>query len=55
MAIALRLAKGGWYGGDVDAVLCAPADKVMASFQYENFLVKYESQMHKMNRREATA
>jgi hypothetical protein len=52
MLTALRLAKEGWYGGDPALVLSAPADHVMLALQYGSFLVEYESEMHRLNRKE---
>lgn len=40
--LALRLANGGWWGGDPGAVLRAPADEVMLAVQYEDFKHTFE-------------
>lgn len=53
MILALRLAKGGWWGGDPDAVLGAPADRVMLAVQYEGFTANYETEMYNIAKREA--
>lgn len=50
MVIALRLAKGGWWGGDPRAVLGAPADDVILAVQYEDFKNTYEAEMMRMAR-----
>ena len=42
--VALRLANGGWWGGDLGAVMRAPADEVMLAMQYENFKGDYEAE-----------
>ena len=49
MALALRLAKGGYWGGDPEQVLRAPADQVVLAMHYEDFTVKYENEMHRLN------
>lgn len=48
MVLALRLAKGGWWGGNPGAVLLAPADEVVLAVQYEEFKGSYEAEMLKM-------
>lgn len=45
MILALRLADGGWWGGDPGAVLRAPADEVMLALRYSEFKGKYEAEM----------
>lgn len=52
MVIALRLANGGWWGGDPGAVLRAPADEVMLAVHYENFKGSYEAEAVRMARAE---
>ena len=42
MLIACRLAKSGYYEGDPDRVLQAPANMVQAILDYEDFLKAYE-------------
>lgn len=44
MILALRLAKGGWWGGDPGDILRAPANEVMLAVHYENFKGKYENE-----------
>lgn len=50
--LALRLAKGGWWGGEPGRVLSAPAQEVVLAAQYDDFMVRYENEMVKINRRE---
>lgn len=50
MTISLRLASGGWWGGDPVAVMEAPADAVLLALQYEDFKGSYESEMINLNR-----
>lgn len=52
MVLALRLAKGGWYGGNPGKILKAPAEHVMLAIQYDDFVAKYEKEMMNLNRRE---
>lgn len=51
--LALRLASGGWWGGNPGAVLRAPADEVMVALQYTDFKNSYEAEMMRMAREEA--
>jgi hypothetical protein len=46
----MRLASAGWWGGDPEKILQAPADVVMAALQYEQFKIDYESAYVEMNR-----
>lgn len=52
MVLALRLAKGGWWGGNPGSVLQAPADEVLLAIHYENFKGSYESEMMRIAREE---
>ena len=54
MTIALRLAKGGWWGADPGAVMRAPADEVVLAVQYEDFKGEYESEMLRLNKPEVS-
>lgn len=53
MVLALRLASGGWWGGDPGAVLRAPADEVILAIQYENFKSTYECEMIRFAKEDA--
>lgn len=48
--MAMRLASSGWWGGDPEKVLSAPADLVMAAAQYEFFKAEYERTYMEMNK-----
>lgn len=50
--LALRLAKGGWWGGDPGKVLAAPVDEVLEAVQYEAFLGDYEQALIELNKGE---
>lgn len=50
MVIAVKLAKAGYYGGDPQAVLRAPADIVLAALQYEAFSSDYERTYMELNK-----
>lgn len=50
--LALRLASGGWWGGNPGSILSAPADEVMLAIQYTDFKGTYESEMIKIARKE---
>ena len=47
--LAIRLAKLGYYGGDPDAVLAAPFDKVQNILCYEKFEADYEREYAALN------
>lgn len=49
LAIALRLARAGYGGGDPEKVMEMPADIVMAAVQYENYVAVYERTYIKLN------
>lgn len=53
MVVALRLAHGGWWGGNPESILRAPADMVMNAMGYENFKSEFESEMVRLNRAES--
>lgn len=53
LAIALRLAKAGYMGGDPQRVSGAPVDVVVSMLHYESFLGEYERTWVQMNRKEA--
>lgn len=48
--MAVRLARAGYYGGAVDAVLSAPVDDVVTVLEYEAFMNDYESTRYELNR-----
>lgn len=50
MAVALRLAKSGWCGGNPEEVLKLRADLVMAAVQYESFRIDYEKTYYELNK-----
>ena len=52
--MALRLAKNGWWGGDPDKILGAPADSVMKAVHYEDFKGEYEAELMRLNKPEET-
>lgn len=51
--MALRLADRGLWGGDMAAVLRAPADEVMLTIHYGNFKGDYEAQMMRIAKEDA--
>ena len=48
--MALRLARAGYYGGDVGRVKAAPVDDVLNALAYEGFVSEYESVEYELNR-----
>ena len=48
--MALRLARAGYYGGDVGAVKKAPVGDVLNAFAYEGFVGDYETVEYELNR-----
>lgn len=48
--MALRLAKAGYYGGDVGAVKSAPVGDVLNALAYEGFVGEYESVEYELNK-----
>jgi hypothetical protein len=41
--VAVKLAKAGYWGGNVGRVKRAPIDEVLAAYDYENFCSDYEA------------
>jgi hypothetical protein len=50
MLVALRLAKAGYYGGSLQAVLEARADHVLAALEFEGFQADYELVSYELNK-----
>lgn len=50
LATAMRLASSGWWGGNPERILRAPADVVIAALQYEDFKSDYEAAYIELNR-----
>ena len=51
MLIACKVAKAGYYGGDVDKILYeVPYDLVLNAFHYENFINDYEATYFELNK-----
>lgn len=50
MLAALKVAKCGYYGGDLAAALHARVDHVVAVLRYETFLSEYETAYRNLNR-----
>lgn len=48
--IAVKLAKEGYYGGNVEAILSAPVDVVQALLDYEVFESEYEREFIALNK-----
>ncbi len=48
--VALRLASAGWWDGDPEKVLKAPADLVMGALEYEAFRADYEKAYIELNK-----
>lgn len=46
----MRLASDGWWDGNPEKVLQAPADLVMAAAQYGTFKTEYEKAYIELNR-----
>lgn len=52
--VALRIAKLGYYNGDLDNVLNANVDHVLSILDYESFNVDYERVHTEMNKPEGS-
>lgn len=52
--IAVRLAKAGYYGGDPDAIMKAPAITVLRVIQYEEFERDYTEAARQLNKESAS-
>lgn len=50
MAIALQLAKSGWWGGDPERILKARVDLVIGACQYVEFVNVFERTVVEINR-----
>jgi hypothetical protein len=50
LAVALRLAREGYGGGDPEKVLQMRADIVLAAVQYESFRGDYERAYYELNK-----
>jgi hypothetical protein len=48
--VALRLAKAGWWGGDVAAVEAAPVDDVLDAAEMESCARDFEAAYIELNR-----
>jgi len=48
--VALRLARGGWFGGDPGRVKSAPVGDVLNALAYEGFVGEYESVEYELNK-----
>lgn len=48
----MRVAKAGYYSGDVEAVMNAPVNIVQAILDYENFESDYEKEYIKLNKKD---
>ena len=46
----LKLAKAGYYNGNVEKILKAPSDIILKLFQFEKFNYNYELNFHELNR-----
>jgi hypothetical protein len=51
--VALRLASAGWWEGNPEKVMQAPADLVMGAMQYEAFRADYEKAYIEINKERA--
>lgn len=50
LGIALKLAKAGYWQGDVGRIMAAPASEVMAVAQYETFVSDFERATFELNK-----
>lgn len=50
LAVAIRLARSGYGGGDPERILRMRVDYVMAAIQYETFRSEFERTFVEMNR-----
>lgn len=50
LGIALKLAKAGYWGGDVGKIMESPVDEVLAAAQYESFCDDYENKIMELNK-----
>ncbi len=50
LGIALKLAKAGYWQGDIGRIMAAPAHEVMAVYQYETFVSEYERATFELNK-----
>ena len=48
--MALRLARGGWFGGDPGRVKASPVGDVLNALAYEGFVGEYEAVEYEMNK-----
>ncbi len=48
--MALRLARGGWFGGDPGRVKAAPVVDVLNALSYEGFVGEYEAVEYELNK-----
>lgn len=49
MFFAIRLAKSGYYGGNVERILAAPISRFVAILEYEAFEADYEREYISLN------
>jgi hypothetical protein len=50
LIIALSVAKAGYYGGNLQTIMKAPLDLVLAAYEYEIFLKDYEAHYIELNK-----
>jgi hypothetical protein len=50
LGIALKLAKAGYWQGDIGNIMKAPASEVLAVAQYETFVSEYEQATFELNK-----
>ena len=50
IVVALRVAKAGYYGGDLEKILKAEADLVLKALHYSNFCTEYEEEYMELNK-----
>ena len=50
MAIAMPLAKSGFFNGNPQTILNSPVDIVMQTYHYEMFVKNYEETVNEMNK-----